>query len=49
MAVDLKKTLAFLDGRSVRELRAGVSLVAALQALLPLGLVVTIARAMGKA
>jgi len=49
MAFDLKKTLTLLDGRSVRGLRAAVFLVAVAQALLPLGLIITIARAMSRA
>jgi hypothetical protein len=44
MALDLQKVLHVLDGRRVPGLRAGVFIAAAAQALLPVGLIVYIAR-----
>jgi hypothetical protein len=44
MALDLQKALNILDGRHVRGLRSGVFIVAAAQALLPVGLIIYIAR-----
>jgi hypothetical protein len=44
MAFDLDKVFKALDGQHVRGLRAAVFVVAAVQALLPVGLIIYIAR-----
>lgn len=44
MAFELKKALDLLEGRTIQGLRAGLFVVSALQGLLPLGLIVYIAR-----
>jgi hypothetical protein len=44
MSFELKKIFGFLDGRNIPGLRIAVFIVSAAQALLPLGLIVYIAR-----
>jgi hypothetical protein len=44
MSFDLKQLSGRLDGRNIRGLRLGVFIVSAAQALLPVGLIVYIAR-----